>query len=94
MRSIILHIFVQALASQGDEITLNHTLFFRYNLLTSLQCLHRFAAVIRIPVVALPTEYVININLCIYYQLNLRFCQYLFLIFQTILWLKYTFFAL
>jgi hypothetical protein len=27
--------FVQALASQGDEITLNHTLFFRYDLLTS-----------------------------------------------------------
>lgn len=26
--------FVQALASQGDEITLSHTLSFRYDLLT------------------------------------------------------------
>ena len=46
---------VQALASQGGEITLDDTLVSISTAQTYLQCLHRFAAVTHIPVVALPT---------------------------------------
>ena len=73
-------VIVQASTSQGDETALDYALI-RHSLLANSGCLHHFAAAVRIPVVASPTDYFFIITLPIYFCQEP--CKYSFVIYHT-----------